>query len=74
VLEGKITRNAIARVLREGKVVGESNIGSLRRFKDDAKEVAAGLECGISVEGFGDSQVGDIIEAYQRERTDGPED
>jgi len=71
VLEGKMVRNAMARVKRKDKVLNESNIGGLKRFKDDAKEVATGLECGVSVDGFGEFEVGDIIEAYQKERTDG---
>jgi translation initiation factor IF-2 len=52
----------------------ESNIGSLRRFKEDAKEVATGLECGISVDGFSDFQMGDVIEAYRKEQADGTQD
>jgi translation initiation factor IF-2 len=68
VLDGKMLRNAMARVVRGGKMIHESNVTSLRRFKDDAKEVAAGLECGIGVEGFGDFEIGDIIEAYRKEQ------
>ena len=68
VVEGKMLRNAMARVVRKGKMIHESNVVSLRRFKDDAKEVATGMECGIGVEGFGDYEVGDIIEAYRKEQ------
>jgi translation initiation factor IF-2 len=74
VLEGKVTRNATARIMREGNMLHEAPIGSLRRFKDDAKEVTAGLECGISIDDFGEFQVGDIVEAYQKEQADGAQD
>ena len=64
VLNGKITRNSSIRVLRNGIVITESTLASLKRFKDDAKEVAAGYECGLSVEKFNDLKEGDIIEAF----------
>lgn len=64
VLNGKITRHSSVRVLRDGIVVTESTLASLKRFKDDAKEVAAGYECGLSVEKFNDIKEGDIIEAF----------
>lgn len=64
VLNGKITRNSSVRVLRNGIVITESILASLKRFKDDAKEVAAGFECGLSVEKFNDLKEGDIIEAF----------
>ena len=64
VLNGKITRNSNVRVLRNGIVITESTLASLKRFKDDAKEVAAGYECGLSVEKFNDIKEGDIIEAF----------
>jgi translation initiation factor IF-2 len=64
VLNGKITRNSSVRVLRNGIVITESTLASLKRFKDDAKEVAAGYECGLSVEKFNDIKEGDIIEAF----------
>lgn len=64
VLNGKITRNSSVRVLRNGIVITESTLASLKRFKDDAKEVAAGFECGLSVEKFNDIKEGDIIEAF----------
>nr|WP_291573327.1 translation initiation factor IF-2 [Clostridium sp. UBA4548] len=67
VLNGKITRNSSVRVLREGIVIFESTLASLKRFKDDVKEAAAGFECGISVEKFNDIKEGDIIEAYTME-------
>ncbi len=64
VIDGKIARNAGVRVLRDGIVVYTGKIGSLRRFKDDAKEVASGYECGIGVDNFNDLKVGDVIEAF----------
>jgi translation initiation factor IF-2 len=67
IVDGKITRQAKLRVMREGKLVIEGKVGSLRRFKDDVKEVLQGFECGISVEGFNDVRVGDIIEAFEME-------
>ncbi|NBG87612.1 translation initiation factor IF-2 [Isachenkonia alkalipeptolytica] len=65
VLEGKITRNAKIRLVRDGIVVHEGEIDSLKRFKDDAKEVVKGFECGVGIENFNDVKEGDIIEAYE---------
>jgi translation initiation factor IF-2 len=73
VTNGVIRRNARIRVVREGAVVYETTIASLKRFKDDAREVQAGFECGILLEGFNDVKEGDVLEAYetrQVERTD----
>lgn len=67
VLEGKITRNATARLVRDSVVVHNGKIGSLRRFKDDAREVLAGYECGIGLDGYNDIKVGDVIEVYEQE-------
>jgi len=67
VLDGKITRNSKARVLRSGTVVNEGTIKSLKRFKDDVREVAAGYECGLGLDGFNDLQIKDQIEFYRRE-------
>ncbi len=64
VMDGKIQRNAGVRVLRDGVVVYTGKISSLRRFKDDVKEVASGYECGIGVENFNDIKVGDHLEAF----------
>jgi translation initiation factor IF-2 len=69
VTDGKIRRDAQARVLRRNKVIHESRVTSLRRFKDNVTEVAAGLECGLTIDGFPEFQVGDIIELYRKERT-----
>jgi translation initiation factor IF-2 len=65
VTRGTITRNARARVVRDGVVVYDSRIGSLRRFKDDVRDVAEGFECGIGIENFNDVHEGDVIEAYE---------
>lgn len=67
VREGKIRRDALVRVVRRGKVICESKVNSLKRFKEDVKEVATGFECGVGVEGFSDFQVGDTIQAYRKE-------
>jgi translation initiation factor IF-2 len=68
VEEGGIRRNAQAKVIRDGEVVYDGQIASLKRFKDDVKEVAAGFECGIGLDGFEDLEEGDIIEVYKKER------
>jgi translation initiation factor IF-2 len=65
VAEGEITRGAKARLVRDGVVVYDGAVGSLRRFKDDVRAVAAGFECGIGLENFRDVKEGDVIEAYQ---------
>ncbi len=67
VISGKITRNSTARVVRDGKIIHEGKVTSLRRFKDDAKEVLEGFECGIGFESFNDIKEGDIIEAFGQE-------
>jgi translation initiation factor IF-2 len=67
VTEGKIERNARARLIRNQEPMFDGKLGSLRRFKDDVREVAAGFECGISLEGFDTLQPGDIIESYRVE-------
>jgi translation initiation factor IF-2 len=67
VTEGVVKRAAHARVLRDRKVVHNGKIGSLRRVKDDVREVAQGFECGIGIEGFSDLKPGDIVEAYELE-------
>ncbi|MHA7838556.1 MAG: translation initiation factor IF-2 [bacterium] len=67
VLEGKIVRHAHCRVVRDGIQVYEGTVGSLRRFKDDVKQVTNGMECGIGVATFNDVKVGDVIEAYELE-------
>ena len=68
VTEGKITRDVQARIRRDNEVVAESVVSSLRRFKDDVKEVAAGYECGVGIKDFNDFQVGDILEFFSRQK------
>lgn len=67
VTEGKITRQANARLLRGGVIIHEGRIGSLKRFKDDAKEVATGYECGIGLDNYDDLKESDVIEAFVKE-------
>ncbi len=67
VTEGKIVRNAQARLLRDNVVIHEAKVESLKRFKDDAKEVATGYECGIGLENYNDIKEGDVIECFQME-------
>jgi translation initiation factor IF-2 len=68
VLDGKIVRNAQIRLLRDNVVVHEGKLGSLRRFKDDVKEAAAGYECGMGIDNYNDIKIGDIIEAFEMEK------
>lgn len=65
VLDGKITRNTKIRLIRNGIVLHDGNLGSLKRFKDDVKEVATGYECGLNIDKFDNIEVGDIIEGYE---------
>jgi translation initiation factor IF-2 len=67
VADGKVQRSNLVRLVRDGKIVYDGKISSLKRFKDDAKEVAQGFECGIGIEGYNDLKVGDVIEAYVKE-------
>jgi translation initiation factor IF-2 len=67
VVDGKVLRSARARLVRDGRVVWEGKIASLRRFKDDAREVLAGYECGIGLENFNDVKPGDIVEDFEME-------
>ncbi|MBU3104038.1 translation initiation factor IF-2 [Clostridium gasigenes] len=67
VIDGKILRNADCRIIRDGIVIVETKLASLKRFKDDVKEVAKGYECGLNVERFNDIKDGDIIESYSME-------
>jgi len=66
VTEGKIQRGNLVRLLRDQVVVHEGQLASLKRFKDDVREVSAGYECGLSIEGYQDVKQGDVIEAYER--------
>lgn len=65
IQDGKVTRNSLIRVVRDSVVIFEDKISSLKRFKDDAREVLQGFECGIGLEKFNDIKVGDILEAYE---------
>lgn len=65
VTDGKVTRNSGIRVIRDGVVIYEGEIDALKRYKDDAKEVAQGYECGITIKNFNDLKIGDIIEPYE---------
>jgi translation initiation factor IF-2 len=67
VVDGKILRSNQARLIRDGKIIFEGKLSSLKRFKDDAREVAQGFECGIGIENFNDVKVGDVIEAFIKE-------
>jgi len=70
VLEGKINRGGMARLVRDGVVVWEGPMGSLRRFKEDTKEVQSGMECGIGLQGFNDIKDQDIIECYEEKQVE----
>jgi translation initiation factor IF-2 len=70
IKEGKATRDSQARVIRAGKVVAESRVSGLRRFKDDVREVATGIECGVKLESFNDFQPGDIMQFFRMEKVD----
>ena len=67
VTNGKVVRNAEVRLVRDGIVIHEGKISSLKRFKDDAREVNQGYECGIGIENYNDIKEGDIIECFQME-------
>jgi len=68
VVKGKIYRKATIDIVRNGEVVFSGNVGSLKRFKDDVREVAEGYECGIVINGFSNVEAGDTIEAYEIEK------
>jgi translation initiation factor IF-2 len=67
VTDGKIMRSNMLRLVRDGKIIYEGKVSSLKRFKDDAREVAQGFECGIGIENFNDVKVGDVMEAFIKE-------
>ena len=64
IQDGKITRSSMIRIVRDGVVIFEDKISSLKRFKDDVREVAQGYECGVGLERFNDIKVGDVLEAF----------
>jgi translation initiation factor IF-2 len=68
VTEGKVTRGVLIRLWRGEQVVVESVVSSLKRFKDNAKEVSAGYECGVAIKDFSEFQVGDILEFFRKEK------
>jgi translation initiation factor IF-2 len=68
VIEGRISRNSPVRVIRKSKVLADTGVSSMRRFKDDVKEVATGFECGIGLKDFNDFQPGDYLEFYQKKQ------
>jgi translation initiation factor IF-2 len=68
VTDGVIERSARVRLIRDSVQIYEGVLGSLKRFKDDAREVREGFECGMSIEGYNDIKVGDLIEAYRVEQ------
>ncbi len=68
VTDGKVQRNSLVRIVRDGIVIHEGELASLKRFKDDVKEVASGYECGISIEKFNDIKEGDVVEVYVMEQ------
>jgi translation initiation factor IF-2 len=70
VRSGKVVRNAEIRLIRDGIVIHEGKISSLKRFKDDAKEVLQGFECGIGIEKYNDIKVGDIIECFMMQEVE----
>ncbi len=65
VIDGKLVRNANIRLLRDNRIVFDGKLNSLKRFKDDAKEVAQGYECGLGIDNYNDVKIGDVVEAYQ---------
>ena len=68
ITDGKITRQSLIRVVRDGVIIFEDKIASLRRFKDDVKEVASGYECGVGLDKFNDIKENDVLEAYIMEQ------
>ena len=65
VLDGRVFRGAVARVRRQGKMIYEGRIDSLRHLKDDVSEMTQGFECGVTIQGFNDLQVGDVVECVE---------
>jgi translation initiation factor IF-2 len=66
VLDGKINRNSKIRIIRDGVVLHTGELASLKRFKDDVKEVATNYECGLNIQNYNDIEVGDIVEAFEQ--------
>jgi translation initiation factor IF-2 len=70
VTQGKVTRDASVRLVREGTVIWDGKLGSLRRFKDNVQEVEEGQECGIVLEGYADVKEGDVLEFFQTKQVE----
>ena len=70
VTEGKVTRGAKVRVVRDGTVINETTVASLKRFNEDAREVASGFECGIVLANFQDIKTGDVLEVYETRKVE----
>jgi len=70
IKEGKATRDSLVKIVRGGKVIAESRVAGLRRFKDDVREVTTGMECGVKLDSFNDFQVGDILQFIRQEKVD----
>jgi translation initiation factor IF-2 len=70
ISDGRAIRDASVRVMRQNQIVHQGSLGSLKRFKEDAKEVSAGFECGMGIEGFDQFKIGDVIEVYRKEKID----
>jgi translation initiation factor IF-2 len=70
IKEGKATRDSLVKIVRGGKVIAESRVTGLRRFKDDVKEVTTGMECGVKLDSFNDFQIGDILQFIRQEKVD----
>jgi len=70
VLEGKVTRGGRVRIVRDGTVVADTTVSGLKRFNDDAREVLAGFECGITLSNYQDIKEGDVFEAYETRKVD----
>ncbi|MFC1846254.1 EF-Tu/IF-2/RF-3 family GTPase, partial [Chloroflexota bacterium] len=68
VKDGKISRDSLARIIRQGEVIYESKVSSLKRFKNDVKEVSSGMECGVGIANYNDLQIGDTLQFYRQER------
>ena len=68
IKDGKGSRDSMTRVIRDGTTINESHVNSLKRFKNDVKEVSTGLECGVGITGFSDFEAGDTIEFYRLEQ------
>jgi translation initiation factor IF-2 len=70
VTEGTVTRGAKTRLVRDGTIIYDGRIGSLRRFKDDVREVTSGMECGVVLENYADVKEGDVLEVYEVKQVD----